>query len=125
MKLADFGLLTDENIDAQIVTFFRSQSFDVRDVKEDGLAGSEDVTLLRLATAENRVVITHDSDFGTLAIAAGEPYLGLIYLRPGHFKPEFTVGTLQTLLRQNPELTPPFIIVGVRSGSSIKIRLRQ
>ena len=88
------------------------------------MVGSEDVTLLRLAVAESRIVITHDSDFGTLAIAAGEPYLGLIYLRPGHFKPEFTVGTLQAILAQNPELTPPFIVVGVRSGSKIRIRIR-
>ena len=124
MKLTDFGLLTDENIDAQIVAFLRSQKFNVRDVKEEGLVGSEDVLLLRLAMAGNRVVVTYDSDFGTLAIAAGEPYLGLLYLRPGHFKPEFTVGTLQILLEQNPEVTPPFIAVGARSGTRVKIRVR-
>lgn len=124
MRIIDFGLLTDENIDAQIVVFLRSQNFDVRDVKEDGLVGSEDTGLLRLAVTENRVVVTHDSDFGTLALAAGEPYVGLIYLRPGHFKPDFTVGTLRTLLKQNPEVMPPFIVVGVRSGRSVKIRVR-
>lgn len=71
MKLIDFGLLTDENIDEQIVLFLRNQGFQVKDVKEENLIGSDDVTLLRLAMAENRIIVTHDSDFGTLAIAAG------------------------------------------------------
>ena len=37
MKLNDFALLTDENIDAQIVTSLRLAGFKVCDVKEDGL----------------------------------------------------------------------------------------
>jgi predicted nuclease of predicted toxin-antitoxin system len=125
VKLADFGLLTDENIDEQIVSFLRSQGFRVKDVKEENLVGSDDVTLLRLAMAENRVVVTHDSDFGTLAIAAGEPSVGLLYLRPGHFKPEFTIDTMRILLAEDLDLTPPFIVVAVRSGGNVKIRIRQ
>lgn len=38
---------------------------------------------------------------------------------------QFSVGTLQAILVQNLEVMPPFIIVGVRSGSHIKIRIRQ
>jgi predicted nuclease of predicted toxin-antitoxin system len=125
VKLADFGLLTDENIDEQIVSFLRSQGFRVKDVKEENLVGSDDVTLLRLAMAENRVVVTHDSDFGTRAIAAGEPSVGLLYLRPGHFKPEFTIDTMRILLAEDLDLTPPFIVVAVRSGGNVKIRIRQ
>lgn len=125
MKLIDSGLLTDENIDKQIVSFLRSHGFQVKDVKEENLVGSDDVMLLRLAMAENRVVVTHDSDFGTLSIAAGEPYVGLLYLRPGHFKTEFTIDTVRTLLAESLEVTPPFIVVAVRSGRDVKIRVRQ
>lgn len=125
MKLNDFALLTDENIDAQVVTFLRLVGFKVCDVKEDGLVGSEDSALLRLALAENRVVLTHDSDFGTLAIAQEEPFIGIIYLRPGHIKPELTLGTIQTLLEQDPDLEPPFIVVAVRTGESVRLRIRQ
>jgi predicted nuclease of predicted toxin-antitoxin system len=38
------------------------------DVVEAGLQGSTDVDLLRLAAEQKRVVVTHDADFGTLAI---------------------------------------------------------
>lgn len=49
MKLRDFGLLTDENLDPDVVAFLRRQGFDVSDVCEDGLQGSTDVALLQRA----------------------------------------------------------------------------
>ena len=100
-------------------------AFKVCDVKEDGLVGSEDTALLRLALTENRVVLTHDSDFGTLAIAQEEPFIGIVYLRPGHVKPEFTLKTIETLLDQNPDLETPFIVVAVRTGETVRLRIRQ
>lgn len=125
MRLSEFRLLTDENIDPGIVHFLRAQGFDVLDAKEQGLMGSDDLTLLRLSQAENRVVLTHDSDFGTLAVAAAEPFVGIIYLRPGHFQAEFTIGSLEAILAQDIDLNPPFIIVAVRTGNRIKVRVRQ
>ena len=35
MKLRDFGLLTDENLDPDVVAFLRRQGFDVSDVCEN------------------------------------------------------------------------------------------
>jgi predicted nuclease of predicted toxin-antitoxin system len=87
MKLREFPLLTDENLDAEVVASLRQFGFDVLDVVEAGLQGSTDVDLLRLATAQGRVVITHDADFGTLAINQNEPLVGLVFLRPGHIDP--------------------------------------
>ena len=68
MKLHDFPLLTDENVDPEVVARLRQLGFDVVDVIESGRQGTEDVELLRWACAQGRVVISHDADFGTLAI---------------------------------------------------------
>ena len=125
MRVVGLSLLTDENIDRQIVIYLRGAGISVEDVKEEGLVGSEDVALLRLAMSESRVIVTHDSDFGTLAVTGGEPHHGIIYLRPGHIRPEFTIETLQTLFAQDLEVAPPFIIVAVRSGGQVRIRIRQ
>jgi predicted nuclease of predicted toxin-antitoxin system len=38
--------------------------------------------MLRRTVAEDRVVVSHDHDFGTLAVLAGEPIIGIVYLRP-------------------------------------------
>ena len=70
------------------------------------------------------MIITHDSDFGTLAILAGEPTLGVIYLRPGHIGPTFTAGTVRVLVDHDLDLQAPFIIVARRKGNIVKIRIR-
>jgi hypothetical protein len=60
LKLREFPLLTDENLDPDVVT--------------------------------------HDADFGTLAILQNEPLVGIVYLRPGHIDAQFTVATFQAVL---------------------------
>ena len=64
MKLRDFRLLTDENLDADVITHLWLLGFDVLDVVESGLQGSTDIDLLRLAISQGRVVVSHDTDFG-------------------------------------------------------------
>lgn len=82
MKIRDFGLFTDENLDSDVVQWLRQTGFDVYDVCENGLQGSSDFALLKLAAGQNRLIVTHDSDFGTLAVWHGEPVVGLIYCVP-------------------------------------------
>ncbi len=76
MKLSEFKFLTDENISSVVVQFLREYGLDVFDVKENLLSGRRDSFLLDLAVQQNRIVITQDSDFGTLAIAAKQPSTG-------------------------------------------------
>jgi predicted nuclease of predicted toxin-antitoxin system len=125
LRLRDFPFLTDENIHPQVLISLRNDGFDVLDVKESRLTGSSDLVILRRACAEGRVVLTHDSDFGQLAVAALEPMVGIVYLRPGHFDPGFTLDTLGTLFELAPEVKIPFILVAERSASRVKIRIRQ
>lgn len=124
MTLVDFSLLSDENIDPAVVQYLRAQAFDVRDVCEEGLQGAADVDLIRRAVHESRVIVTHDSDFGTLAIQAGEPIVGILYLRPGHIDASFTIKTIKVVLDQQIDLTPPFLLVARRTGPNVTVRYR-
>ncbi len=125
MKPFDFALLADENIHPAVVAYLRQQSYDVQSVAEEGLKGQSDVALLRHAHKLQRVVLTHDSDFGTLAVLQGEPFTGIIYLRPGHIKAEFTIKTLQALTNRSPDVKSPFIVVAEQTKQSVRIRVRQ
>ena len=125
MKLAEFAFLADANIHPDVTGFLRDRGLDVVTAAAIGLAGAEDVTIVRTALAAKRLVLTDDSDFGSLAIAAGEPVYGMVYLRPGHIRADFTIQTLKTLLESGLNLTPPFILVGVRRDQVIRIRLRR
>jgi predicted nuclease of predicted toxin-antitoxin system len=125
MKLTEFKLLADENIEPQVVEFLRSQGFNVTYVPELGWQGRQDIDILTEATDQNRVVITQDDDFGKIIFTTSTPFVGIIYLRPGHFFPERTIASLQNLLSHNElDYSIPFILVVEDKINYIKIRLR-
>lgn len=124
MKLRDFPLMTDENIDPEVVAHLRRLNLDVLDVAESGLQGSSDVEILRMAKAQGRIVVTHDADFGALAVHQNEPVVGLFFVRPGHIDSQFTIETLQSVLAADQDLTPPFVLVAKRTANSVTIRVR-
>jgi len=124
VKLQDFSFLADENIHPDVVAFLRARGCDVLDVFAAGLQGSEDSVLLQSACSMNRVVVTHDRDFGCLSIARLEPLIGIVFLRPGHINPQFTIETLRVLFDQKMVLNPPFLLVAKHAGQNVTMRLR-
>ena len=124
MILRDFALLTDENISPSVISFLRANGFDVLDVKESGLVGSNDVDLIRLSIEKERVLVTHDQDFGALAVLDREPFLGILFLRPGHITSDHTIDSLRSMLAANLDLQPPFVLVAENFGTNIRLRLR-
>ncbi len=125
MHPLNFPLLADENIHPDVVRYLREQGAAICSVSEEGLAGQDDLTIMRRAYQENRVALTHDSDFGTLAIVQGEPFTGVVYLRPGHIRGEFVIQIIKTLMSQDIEVQPPFIIVAAFSRGNLQTRVRQ
>lgn len=124
MKALDFPLLADENVNPDVIAFLRGIRLDVESIAEQGKFGLPDTQVLQQATESNRVVLTHDSDFGGMAVF-GAKFIGIIYLRPGHIKADFTVKTLEAIRDNAPDVTPPFILVAERTGDTVKIRVRQ
>jgi predicted nuclease of predicted toxin-antitoxin system len=120
-----FPLLADENIHPQVTAALTAAGKDVRAVQAEGLAGHSDIAVLRQAVEVGRVVLTHDGDFGLLALAAGEPYIGIIYLRPGHILPAVVLETLRAIEEQVIDVDPPFLLVAERRQQAIRIRVRR
>jgi len=124
MNPLELPLLTDENIHPDVVQGLRARGKDVRTVVDEGLGGSDDVVVLRRAHSTGRVVVTHDADFGKLAIQASEPYTGIVFLRPGHISPSFVLAALAALEASSISVTPPFIAVVERKEDQIRVRVR-
>ena len=61
--------------------FMLDESAEVKIVQRDFAVGLPDREILRLAHAEQRVLITNDRDFGDLVFRQGMPHSGVIYLR--------------------------------------------
>jgi predicted nuclease of predicted toxin-antitoxin system len=96
-------LLTDENFNADIVRGLklRLPQLDVVAVKQVGLAGSPDPTLLTWAAQEERTILTHDGRtmirFANELLIKGVPMAGVILVRG---KPEIgrTIRDLELLV---------------------------
>lgn len=123
MKLSGFRFLTDGNTNPVVVQYLKDCQLDIFDVRENMLSGRRDFFLLSLAVQQQRVVITHDSDFGTLAIAAQQPVFGIIYLKPGHIDSRQTINSLKVILDLE-EIVTPFIVTVKNSNGLINVRVR-
>ena len=65
-------LLLNENISRTVIRALRERGHDVLSAKES-LRGQSDQAILARASAEQRLVVTHDKDFGELAFRSRLP----------------------------------------------------
>src|SRR5689334_21894978 len=110
MKLQDFGWVADENISPRVALALK-EVLDITTAKEAGLLQAKDEQILAYGLANNRIILTQDSDFGTLAFASSKPFLGIVYLRPGNYNPQECQTAIRHLLVNVVEVKPPFIVV--------------
>ena len=73
-------LFADEAIDRQIVESLRSAGIDVTYAAETDAAVADDV-LLQKASAQSRLFVTSDKDFGELVYRLGKATEGVLLLR--------------------------------------------
>jgi predicted nuclease of predicted toxin-antitoxin system len=121
MKFCSLKILADENISPRVVSFLRQKGTDVIDTKEEKWHGKDDGYLLEKAFRDNRFILTHDSDFGNLAVKEGKSYYGIIYLRLKIPKVSNVIRVIEKLLSVDIELCPGNLIVV--DDSRIRIRL--
>ena len=114
------SFVADMNIADPVIHFLRERRLDVVSARERGWGNLNDSEILIRAHATSRFVITHDSDFGTLAVHRGEPFTGILYLRPGGRPPAEVISDLEALMKVEVDWTPPLIAV-YRAG---RLRLR-
>jgi predicted nuclease of predicted toxin-antitoxin system len=64
------------NIAVPVIAFLRARGVGVVSAREEDWGDLTDSELLARGHAQSRFVMTHDSDFGTLAVHRGEPITG-------------------------------------------------
>jgi len=72
-------LIADENVTGTVIETLRHRGHDVLAVKES-LRSQPDEAILARAQAEQRILITHDKDFGELAYRTRLPASGGVIL---------------------------------------------
>lgn len=86
--------------------------------------GWKDADLIPIASTDGRSIVTQDSDFGSIVFTQTVDFVGIIYLRPGHFPANKHIVTLKAILSEDPDLTSPFIVTAFNNGDAVKIRVR-
>jgi predicted nuclease of predicted toxin-antitoxin system len=125
MKPLDYPLLADENVQPEVIRRLKNAGKTVSTVFDLNLAGKGDDEILQKAYHKHWCVLTHDGDFGTIAIRNGQPFLGIIYLRPGHYSADFVWETLRYIDSTDLIAVPPFLLIAERRQNAIRIRIRQ
>jgi predicted nuclease of predicted toxin-antitoxin system len=88
MKDLAMRFLANENVTGTVIQELRQRGHDVLSVKESMRSEQDDVILAR-AQAEQRIVVTHDKDFGELAFRFQLPATcGVILFRLAGSDPE-------------------------------------
>jgi predicted nuclease of predicted toxin-antitoxin system len=124
VKPFEFPLLTDENIGPDVTAGLRELGCDVRTAGDENLIGAPDTDILERAVLQGRVVVTHDLAFGHAVIALGAPFVGIVYLRPGHISASFVLAVIDAILHSPVDVEPPFILVAERREATVRVRVR-
>ncbi len=104
-------VIAKENVSATVIRELREQGHDVVSVKESMRSAPDDV-VLRRAALENRLVITHDKDFGALAFQWGLPAAsGVILFRLVGTNPDADNQRVLRVLGQRTDGAGPFSVV--------------
>lgn len=114
-------LLLDENVAFSTTTLCRDLGYNIKHVKEDALEGRDDKTLLALAVAENRVLLSFDKDFGNLLSFPLSSHFGVIVIEMRDQRPQAVNRRLSQVLPilDETDLTGKLIIL--RDGD-IRVR---
>ena len=124
MRPFEFPVLADENIGPGVIAGLRERGCDIRSAGEEQLIGRPDKDVLERAVFERRVVVTHDLAFGRGSIQAGTPFVGIIYLRPGHISAPFVLAVIDAARQLPIDVQPPFVVVAERREATVRVRVR-
>jgi predicted nuclease of predicted toxin-antitoxin system len=95
-------LFADENIAPRVVQALKNNQFDIVTVYEENLVSALDEQILKIAQKQNRIILTHDKDFGNLIRQSYQQHGGVILLRLRDQSPGNVILHLIPFLKQIP-----------------------
>jgi predicted nuclease of predicted toxin-antitoxin system len=113
--------LADMGISPKTVRFLRDLGHEAVHLHEEGLDRLEDAAILTKAREENRILLTHDLDFGELIAASGARLPSVIVFRLRNMNPENVNRHLQSIIEHHQETLAEGAIISVTEG---RIRVR-
>ncbi len=106
--------LADAGIAQRIVEWLRSRAHDAVHLREQGLQRLPDGDVFAKASAERRVVLTFDLDFGEIVALSAPPSASVILFRLHDTSTPHVIERLEAVLAASaPQLEPGAVVVVV------------
>ncbi len=118
------SFFADENISNVLIDWIRKNGYSVSGVKEENMQGTSDLSIIEKCFPSNKIILTHDNDFGKIIFTNPVSFFSIIYLRPGHFDGSFHIPTLKSILKHKELITKGTLIIGQHTANKIKIRIK-
>lgn len=114
--------LADIGISTKAVAVLRTQGYDAIHLIEEQLERLSDEQIILKARVEDRIVLTHDLDFGDLMAASGDTLPSIIIFRLPDMRPNNVNAHLMIVLHDYQDLLHSGVILSVTQG---RIRVRR
>jgi predicted nuclease of predicted toxin-antitoxin system len=114
--------LADMGISPKTVDFLTEFGYDATHLHSEGLERLPDRDILAKALGEERIVLTHDLDFGELVAASGSKLPSVITFRLRNMHPDRVNHYLQEIIRKHQEVLEQGAAISVTEGR-LRVRL--
>lgn len=92
--------MANENIPSSSIKYLTAKGYDVKAIGKD-FSGIKDHEVIQISIAEDRTILTHDSDYGELIFKYGnKPPAGVIFIWVQPTFPEQTGEIVYNLLKK-------------------------
>jgi len=114
--------LADMGVAMRIVEWLRSQSYDVKHLREEGLQRMSDRDIFRKAATESRILLTFDLDFGEILALSGERKASVVLFRLHNTHTPHVIERLKVALAQSKTILETGSIVVIEES---RVRTRR
>ncbi len=114
--------IVDQAVSWQVAEALTKAGHDAIHVRDVGRANAPDESILELAAADRRIIISQDTDFGTLLVRAGGKHPSVVLLRMRDARPETHA---RTILQNLPQIARDLESGAIVVIEDARIRVRR
>lgn len=103
--------LLDENISQTVSRGLRDAGHDVLRVLDTAYRSQPDEDVIKFASRDKRIIITHDKDFGNLLRFPVAAHIGVILVRLRNQNPQNTLKHVLALLQSRDSIAGKLVII--------------
>jgi len=113
---ATLRFLADMGVSWRVVEWLRSQGYDAKHLREEGLGRLVDSDIFAKALLEHRVVLTFDLDFGEIAAFSKGQIVSVIVFRLRNTRTPYVMERLSSILADTADALREGAVVAVEDS---------